>query len=137
MHTRRGFTLIELLVVIGIIGLLASIIVANLSSTQARARDARRMEDLDAIKKALVLYSTDHGGFPASVATTTLTGTDTVSQALTSSNSIPAIPRDPKHPTYTYDYSANATANTFLLGFCLETNTVRNYAQGCGNWIRI
>ena len=67
----RGFTLIELLVVIAIIGLLASIIGANLSSAQAKSRDARRLEDMDAVKKALVLYSSDHNGYPPSVATTT------------------------------------------------------------------
>lgn len=138
MHTRtRGFTLIELLVVIAIIGLLASIVTASLSSTQARARDARRMQDIDSIKKALVLYSTDNGGFPVSVSTTTLTGTDAVSTALVSSNSIPGVPLDPKDPAYTYTYSTNASGNTFILSFCLETTSINNYAQGCGNNVSI
>ncbi len=138
MHTRtRGFTLIELLVVIAIIGLLASIVTASLSSTQARARDARRMQDIDSIKKALVLYSADHAGFPISLSTTTLTGVDAVSAALVSSNSIPGVPLDPKDPTYTYTYSTNAAANTFILSFCLETSSINNYAQGCGNNVSI
>src|SRR3990167_526198 len=52
----RGFTLIELLVVITIIGLLASVVLARLSSARAKARDARRYSDLLQLQLALELY---------------------------------------------------------------------------------
>jgi prepilin-type N-terminal cleavage/methylation domain-containing protein len=52
----RGFTLIELLVVIAIITLLTGIVVANLTTSRAKARDAKRISDLSQIQLALELY---------------------------------------------------------------------------------
>ena len=58
----KGFTLIELLVVITIIGILATFIVASFTSAQRKGRDARRKNDLDAVKKALELVKNDCTG---------------------------------------------------------------------------
>ncbi len=52
----KGFTLIELLVVISIVGLLSSIVLSSLNATRAKARDAKRVGDLRAVKTALMLY---------------------------------------------------------------------------------
>lgn len=52
----KGFTLIELLVVISIIGILATLLIANLGGVRERARDAKRKNDLNQIQKALELY---------------------------------------------------------------------------------
>src|SRR5437870_1151458 len=62
MHSRtaRGFTLIELLVVIAIIGILASIILASLSSARTKGRDARRVQELKSMGQAMALL--DNGG---------------------------------------------------------------------------
>ena len=65
---RRGFTLIELLIVIAIIGILASLIIANVQGVRQRARDARRKSDLDAVQTALRLYYNDNKSFPATAA---------------------------------------------------------------------
>ncbi len=45
-ENQKGFTLVELLVTVGIIGILATIIVASLSGTRGRARDAQRISDV-------------------------------------------------------------------------------------------
>ncbi len=57
----KGFTLIELLVVVSIISLLSSIVLASLRDARAKARDARRVEDLRQISNALQLYLSDNG----------------------------------------------------------------------------
>ncbi|GIW68478.1 MAG: hypothetical protein KatS3mg099_426 [Candidatus Parcubacteria bacterium] len=59
-----GFTLIELLVVIAIIGLLSSIVLASVNSARAKARDAKRVADLNQIRTALELYYADYGKYP-------------------------------------------------------------------------
>ncbi|MBP9711379.1 MAG: prepilin-type N-terminal cleavage/methylation domain-containing protein [Candidatus Pacebacteria bacterium] len=47
--SARGFTLIELLVVIAIIGILASIVLASLSSARSSSRDTQRVGELQQI----------------------------------------------------------------------------------------
>lgn len=67
MWANKGFTLIELLVVIAIIGLLASIVLASLSTARSKAGDAALIEDVKSFKTALELYYTDNGGYPTAV----------------------------------------------------------------------
>jgi|SRR3989344_223172 len=53
MPKKSGFTLIELLVVIAIIAILATIGFTVFSGVGAKARDAKRKADIDAIAKAM------------------------------------------------------------------------------------
>jgi len=66
MTNKRGFTLIELLVVISILGVLAGLIVNNLNDSRARARDARKKQNLSQMRTALRLYYNDYQAYPAS-----------------------------------------------------------------------
>jgi len=59
LNNQKGFTLIELLVVIAIIGILSSLVLVSMSGARAKARDARKMDDLKNVNTALnIFYNT-------------------------------------------------------------------------------
>jgi general secretion pathway protein G len=65
---RAGFTLIELLVVVSLIGVLATLVLANLNAARQRGRDSQRKSDLRNIQTALRLYYNDYDKYPANMA---------------------------------------------------------------------
>ncbi len=86
---QKGFTLLELLVVIGIIGLLASIIVVNLTGARRRARDVKRVADIRTLQTANEDYYGKNGKYPATI------------NDLVTGSQIPMWPLDPLAPTGT------------------------------------
>lgn len=64
-NTQRGFTLIELLVVIAIIGILSGIVVTSLGGQRARARDSRRVSELQSAALAMQIYFDSNNRYPA------------------------------------------------------------------------
>jgi len=71
---RKGFTLIELLVVIAIIGVLSTLAVYSFNLARQKGRDAKRVSDVDQVRKALELYFVDNESYPAVASATTLGG---------------------------------------------------------------
>ncbi|MBI5254404.1 prepilin-type N-terminal cleavage/methylation domain-containing protein [Candidatus Falkowbacteria bacterium] len=63
---RDGFTLVELLVVVAIIGLLSTMAVVSLNGIRERARDTKRISDIDAIQKSMELVKSEMGGYDSS-----------------------------------------------------------------------
>ncbi len=112
-----GFTLIEMLVVISIIGILATLVAANLTSARSRARDAQRKSDVKNISTALRLYYNDTGGFPDPA--TLPWG---LAWSGNSGNTVymSTLPQDPLSPTQTYKYESSTPFDTFILSACLE-----------------
>lgn len=89
LSPSKGFTLLELLVVIGIIGLLASILVVNLTSARRRARDTKRIADIRNLQTAAEDYYGKNAKYPATLAD------------LVSGGQIPMWPLDPLAPSGT------------------------------------
>jgi prepilin-type N-terminal cleavage/methylation domain-containing protein len=131
---KYGFTVIELMISIAIIGILASLITITISNIKEKNRDTKRMSDMRGISSALNLYSTNARQYP--VYSGNITGSDLMSVALESSDSMSKVPLDPLNRSpYLYIYESE-DGSDFTLSFCLETNTINGYQKGCGNIIR-
>ena len=100
----RGFTLIELLVVISIIGLLSSVVLASLNSARIKARDAKRLADMQQLQTALDFYYDKFGTYPApnsDAGANFCGGWDATVDgvfvsALSANNFLPGVAKDPK-----------------------------------------
>lgn len=135
MKRKRGFTLIELLVVIAIIGILASVVLASVSSAMSKSRDAQRLSDAREMTKAILFYFSVNGAYPASGGATAPNGSwsnsgdtswTTLSNILTPYY-IPKLPKDPQQSSNTgiwggngYSYSYIKCARSFMLVYHLE-----------------
>lgn len=64
---QTGFTIVELLIVIVVIGILGAITIVAYNGVQSRARDTRRLDDANSIRKALELYRIDTGVYPSAI----------------------------------------------------------------------
>ncbi len=65
IYKNKGFTLIELLVVIAIFALIANVTMISLNKAKRESRDAKRVANINQLRSALHLYSTDNLSYPA------------------------------------------------------------------------
>lgn len=66
----KGFTLIELLIVVVILGVLAAVVIPQLSGATDSAKVAAMDADLARMRSAIDLYRQDHGAYPSIAAAT-------------------------------------------------------------------
>lgn len=132
----KGFTLIELLVVIAIIGTLASVVMISMNDMRGRARDDRRVTDMKAFRDALAMYQTQYTTYPSEPDGAPITGTDTLSQALITEKLLAGPMKDPlSTDPYVYTYQSLADDSSYIIKFCLETDSLKGYTKDCNNQI--
>ena len=130
--TALGFTLIELLVVISIIGILATLVAANLNSARSRARDAERKSDLKNIQTALRLYYNDNNSYPPSGYFDNLWGRE---WNIGSTVYMNTLPQDPLS-SQTYKYLLGSDTDSYTLSACMEntSDTSCKSISSLGGW---
>lgn len=123
---KKGFTLVELLVVVSLIGVLATLILANLNAARERARDTQRKSDLRNIQTALRLYYNDNAGYPTA-SSGSIVGCDGTCTwgGIWTKNSITYMNILPKDPlsAYGYVYTGSVDNETYILKACLENKS--------------
>ncbi len=119
-NKQGGFTLLELLIVIVIIGILALLIIPNITSAPKKARDTKRKTDITTVRKGLEEYYVSNNAYPVSASATV------ISSALAdlSTGAAPIlknIPADPKN-TSPFQYLYTSDGTTYTLTACLEND---------------
>ena len=134
---KKGFTLIELLVVVAIIGTLMSLISVSYLDIRAKSRDARRVNDVKSLRDGMALYQIQHTVYPLSQNETAIDGgaADVLSRELITEKILPGLIKDPNSPTFDYTYQSLANGASYIIHYCLETNSVLGKSSGCNHFI--
>ncbi len=143
MRKNRGFTLIELLIVIAIFALIANVTMVSLNKAKRESRDAKRVANINQLRSALHLYSTenlsypnDNNGNPIAIGTDNHVVLDDNGWSNGVSPTSPifmySVPRDPSMVTSqsstlctssssdVCDYSYTLNGNDYIIYFYLE-----------------
>lgn len=120
MKTKKGFTLIELIVSIVIVALLSVVAMVNFSGSRAKARDSRRVADLEKIRMALEMARQLGTTYPSSL------------DYLVTNSFIQSIPSNPKGSAYSVSYQRSAGNYKYEIGTSMEDLGSTNMAANGG-----
>lgn len=146
---RKGFTLIELLVVIAIIAVLAGVIALAIDpvSLLQKSRDARRLQDIDTLNKAMNLALAEQAIVLAATATPCATCVSTGGATPSAVNGagwaqftgslasyVAALPLDPTNDaTYYYEFASTTAGYELNAQLEFPANQTAKYGVDGGN----
>lgn len=146
---RRGFTLIEVMVAVTVVAILSSVVLANMSTSGGKGRDADRKADLRILQSAIEAYKQQHGQYPrmgCTPGTDAISGENDCANYITGidaarpfvPNFITTLPRDPRRGTNVgYAYVTNtAVGNTGTTYKVMVVNTVETETMGLTSAMR-
>lgn len=128
-NSKKSFTLIELLVVIAVIGLLGSIVLVSFKPVPEKARDTKRVAEIDTLFKSLELYCVDYENYPEQDTAGCIE--DTIGEpggfAELIKPYLPEVPQDPLYPReyepgkkYCYQYQTENEGQEYEIQVRLE-----------------
>lgn len=142
-YLRAGFTLVELVVVIGIIAIISVFIIVSLTTGRVRARDSKRIADLNQLRTALNNYFDNNSHYPYVPDWVFSTSGGNWIPGLTPTF-MNQIPVDPKNNTtqpwingnYSYAYysTSNYQNNYDLVAQLEDTSSDQRCAVKCWAW---
>ena len=142
MKGTRGFTFVEIIVVVAVLGIIASIVLVNLSTAARKGRDGDRQADIRTLQVAVELYKQKNGRYPAGCrGAATWSGQTGTSYACPSGNQyivglapefIPSLPTDKRlngaSSGYVYTTNTDGTVYKIMAKQTVESEVV-NYSH--------
>ena len=124
-NRKKGFTLFELLVSISIIAILTALATISFSNAQKKARDTKRIQDINAVKKALEMYYSDNNySYPDDLDELVEVGSDETPY-------LQKNPTDPKGGDYGYTYTHSSDWSEFCYCAIMEDEDKGNADEDC------
>ncbi len=127
---KRGFTLFELLVSISIIAILTAIATMSFSGAQKKARDSRRVSDMNSLQKAAEqYYAFSSYVYPTTASSWTATNGQMV---------LEVFPKDPKLDSLGVGWTAyfpTLAAGSYCICAALENNTGNSTNNTCSAFV--
>ncbi len=118
-NKNKGFTIIELLIVIAILGILGSILFVSISGKPTiKARDTKRIGDLNSLRLAVELYFSENQVYPTSLSSLV-------------PDYIQAVPKDPRYADGSTNCGSTLFDDDYAYGVNSTTSPTRYYIAAC------